>query len=131
MGKNLPNAWNLLQGNPDRMEVAGISGGDAQTTDSAFEVAHFIERSTKLIQKRGRGKPLLHRILPFANERYGGKRLREPIADSSRAHGCDGAIQYTKERRFARGIAMQGFEDFKIAERGGVEHQKIPRFIAG
>ena len=111
------------------MQVASISGADAEAADGAFEVAHFGELHAEGFERRAVREPGLHCVLPTVNRLHGRERLREPVAEQPRAHRRDGAVQCAVEGGVPGRIAVEGFEDFQVPQRGGVEHEVVAALV--
>ena len=80
---------------------------------------------TELIQTRAIFHPRLHRKLSRVNGGRVGERLRKPIAQTPRAHRCYGLIHRMIKARGIRCVARERFEDFQVAQRGGIEREEV------
>ena len=71
-----------------------------------------------------------NRFLPAANGFDRGERLREPVAQQSRAHRRDGAVDRAVQRGVARGIVLERLQNFEVPQGCVIECEKIGAAIA-
>src|ERR1035438_7086817 len=93
LAQRLLQGWKLLQGQPQRGQVPGIPRARAQPPERTLQVTHL----RQLRPERFHTGRIVHEgldcLLPPSNRFDGGERLGEPVAQTPRAHGRDGAIE--------------------------------------
>lgn len=119
----------LFEGEAEGDEVAGIAGAGAEAAEGSFEIADLAQGGAEggegfgVVQEAGYG------VLAALDGFEVGEGLAEPVAEEPRAHGGGGGLEGGEEGGSARGIAVEGFEDFEVTEGGGIEVEEAGGFV--
>ena len=87
-------------------QIARVAAAGTQAAKSAFQIANICKLRAKIIEAGGIFDKRLHHILPAADGFDSGKRLRKPVAQQTRTHGRDRAINCAVERGVARCVMV-------------------------
>jgi hypothetical protein len=131
LGKDLLEVRDFLECGAEGDEVAGVSGAGGKPAEGAFEVADGLEGGTEVVEEARMVQPILDDILALEDIVGVGEGLGEPVAEASGAHGGDGLVQGLEEAGGFGGIGVEGFEDFEVAEGGGVKDEEVCGLVEG
>ena len=119
----------MLERQAQREQIARVAGAGTEPVDRPLHVAHLDQALAKTFERGRVVQPRSHGCLPALNRIDRRERLRKPVAQASRAHGRHGAIDRGVKRAGLGRVALKWFEDFQVAQRGGIQRQEIGALI--